>query len=208
MYAENPEQLQLFQFTPQVTEDFTPDDWETPDELAKFIAELTKPSDKIVLDAGAGRGQITQFIQPKKGRVIQAIEIKKGRFHEGRLRCPHAEWFNQDFLTLEPYHSIDLITSNPPFSLGMNFIDRGLRWLNEDNPEARLQFILPLDYFCTEGRGKMLGYLNCHFHEVMPIIGRVGFIREGKQEKRRQCYDAIFDIRLGQKPSGFNPIWI
>lgn len=201
------EQLELFNFKPQSNENFTPDDWETPDPLAQFVASLVTSRDRRILCPGAGRGQIEKFL-PNDGRLIHAVEIKRNRYLEGRAIAPQAQWFNDNFITLDPYHRFDVIPCNPPFSLAMNFIDRGLRWLDPENPESRLLFILPLDHFCSQERGEMMSYLNCHFHDVMPIVGRVGFIREGRVENGSQRYHAIFDIRPGLKPSQFNLIWI
>jgi hypothetical protein len=39
-------------------------------------------------------------------------------------------------------HGFDLIVTNPPFSLAIQFIEQGLRLLDKDNPNARLLYLL------------------------------------------------------------------
>lgn len=54
------QQLSLFQ---EQATDWTLDDWQTPNKEAELIARLILPTEQIILDAGAGKGQITKFIR-------------------------------------------------------------------------------------------------------------------------------------------------
>jgi hypothetical protein len=63
-----------------VEAEFTSDDWETPDSVAKAIASLVLPSDFDILEPAAGRGQIAKYLP--RDRRVTLNEIKVNRFDE------------------------------------------------------------------------------------------------------------------------------
>ena len=95
--------------------------------------------------------------------------------------------------------------------------------LNPDNPTARLLFLMPLDWNCAQSRAKVWDKLDAHIHHVYRIPKRVDYLingvpcsktpkkldngkdminalsRKPKMMSGRQCYDAVFDIRLGKE---------
>jgi hypothetical protein len=174
---------------------FTTDDWETPDSVARLMASLVQDSDCHILEPAAGRGNIAKHLPTN----TKCLEVKMNRLLDGMNNAPQCVWSGYDFLAAEqaPY---DLIITNPPFSLGIAFIARGLSLLNRDNPEARLLYLLPCDFFHAVGRNRAFQGMDAHIYHTYQIVNRVAYIREGEQVKGRQVYDSIFDIRLGKKP--------
>jgi hypothetical protein len=75
------EQLELFELPPVVVEEFTNNDYETPEHIAKAIAGLILPSDHYILEPCAGTGQIAKEIDSDKN--IDCVEIKLSRFLQG-----------------------------------------------------------------------------------------------------------------------------
>lgn len=201
------QQLCLFEL-PEFEREFTPDCWETPDDIACAMSKLILPSDRFVCEPAAGTAQIARLLPPGSF----CCEIKPQRVKIGKQRACHCHWLNTDFLSLElgnpPLSNFeglepgfDLFLSNPPFSLALPFIEQGLRLLNKGNPNARLLYLLPIDFASSIKRGLALQSLDCHLHHLHLIINRVAYIREGIAWRKRQIYDAVFDIRPNQKES-------
>ena len=204
-----------------VEDDFTPDDYETPDHVAEAISKLLLPSDKKILEPFAGSGQIAKFMPTN--RFTDCFEIKGSRVADGKINAPKARWlqadfFDLDFTSLPSKYYYDLIVTNPPFSLCIKAIRRSLSLLN-NNKESRLLFLMPIDWYCSKRVSKEWEELNAHIHHIYPIKGRIDYLKNGermsKQQKfingvpqfkadgspvmnsGRQVYDAVFDIRLG-----------
>lgn len=198
-------QISLFPLQ-DIETDFSADDWETPDDIASSMAALIKTSDRRVLEPAAGSGQIAQFLPPGS----RACEIKPHRVALGRQKAPHCHWLQADFFSLNlespPLSDIeqlsqgyDLIITNPPFSQCIQFLKLGLKLLNTNNPDARLLYLLPVDFCSSVERGQAWKALECHIHHEYRILNRVAYIRDGKAHKGRQIYDAVFDIRPGNQ---------
>lgn len=192
--------MQLSLFSPVQGEDadWTADDWQTPDNVAQSMANLVTQADDLILEPCAGNGQIVKFLP--SDRVV-ANELNQRRYQNGST-TPAKAWLNQDFLTTEIPHQgeYDLVITNPPFSLCCEFIAKGLAVLNKDNPEARLLFLLPLDWNCPLGRSRDWSSLDAHIYHEYRIKGRVAYLdHTGTPQSRRQCSDAVFDIRPGKK---------
>lgn len=184
--------------------DFTADDWETPDNVASSMAALVKTSDRRVLEPAAGSGQIAQFLPTGSN----CCEIKPYRVSLGRQKAPQCHWIQADFFELDlespllgnsnqASQGYDLIITNPPFSRCIEFLELGLKLLNRNNPQARLLYLLPVDFCSSVERGQALRALDCHIHHEYRILNRVAYLRDGKAYKGRQIYDAVFDIRPG-----------
>lgn len=186
--------------------DFTADDWETPDDVASSMAALILSSDRRVLEPAAGSGQIAQFLPAG----TFCCEIKPYRVSLGRQKAPHCHWIQSDFFSLDLESPLltdikqltqgyDLIITNPPFSHCIDFLQLGLKLLNRNNPDARLLYLLPIDFCSSMERGQAFQALDCHIHHEYRILNRVAYIRDGKAYKGRQIYDAVFDIRPGNQ---------
>lgn len=184
----------LQQYDRPTSEDFTTDDWETPPEIARKIAALIKPLD-LVLDPCAGRGAMVRYI---KAQRITALEIKPDRVEDGKNLAPNATWRCTDFLKNVPVPMRSVVVTNPPFSLAIEFIERSLLWLDPRDPDARLLFLLPGDYFASQERNDRFEALNCCISHRYRIRGRVGYIKEGVQMDQRQVYDCVYEIRPGK----------
>lgn len=212
-------QLALFEQSVTVSDDFTNDDYETPDWLAAAMANLVLPTDKQILEPFAGSGQIAKYLP--SDRSIECVEIKYSRFLKGKKNTPFATWVNGNFFNDVSKWGCDLIISNPPFSVCIEAVAKSLELLN-NNLNSRLLFLMPLDWNCSQSRAKAWESLYAHIHHVYPIADRVDYLKDGipmsKQQKilngipqfkngkpvmnsGRQCYDAVFDIRLGKTQS-------
>jgi hypothetical protein len=212
-------QLALFEEQVTVSDDFTNDDYETPDWLAVAMSRLVLPTDKQILEPFAGSGQIAKYLPGD--RSIECAEIKYSRFLQGKNNAPFATWVNGDFFKDVSIWGCDLIITNPPFSLCIEAVAKSLRLLN-NSPNSRLLFLMPLDWNCSQGRAKAWEFLDAHIRHIYPIADRVDYLKEGipmskcqkiiqgvpqfKNRKPvmnsgRQCYDAVFDIRLGKQNS-------
>lgn len=192
--------MQLSLFAPVSPDiEWTADDWQTPDSVASSMAKLVLPTDRLILEPCAGTGQIVKFLPID--RTI-ANELNPRRYQHGLNNIPAKMWLNQNFLHDEfPCQGkYDLIITNPPFSLCVEFIERSLKLLNKDNPDARLLFLLPLDWNCPLGRSKDWNDLEAHIYHEYRIKGRVAYLDStGTPQSRRQCSDAVFDIRPGRR---------
>jgi hypothetical protein len=188
----------------EVTEELKGDNRQTPNEIASLMAKLVKPTDRYILCPAAGTGQIVKFLPQE--RMIICCEINSDRANTGKINTERTcVWINNDFFNIDFRNRFDLIIENPPFSRGLDFLERSLELLNRDNPESRICFLLPGDYFYGKQRRLKLQSLNCHIHHIYPTglgDGRIAYLDAcGKPEKGRQVYDVVFDIRLGKKRS-------
>jgi hypothetical protein len=188
----------------ETEEELKGDDRQTPNEIAQLMAKLVKQSDEDILCPAAGTGQIVKFFPAKP--KITCVEINGDRFLAGMGNTSRLQtlWIKSDFFEI-PFtskHKFDLIIENPPFSRGLDFIERGLGLLKPDNPEARICFLLPGDYFYGKERRSRLKKLDCHIHHIYPAgvgDGRIAYLdANGKPERGRKVYDVVFDIRLGK----------
>ena len=186
-----------------VPEDWTSDCWETPPEIARKMAALLTDKDLAILCPAAGRGSIASRIKvgllpTKQARGVYAIELNPQRVADGQILVPRVLWECADFLNLKPVPEYDVVIENPPFSLALGFIERSLLWLNPANPEARLLYLLPGDYFASQERCDRFEALDCHIHHRHRIRGRVAYIKEGVQMEGRQISDCVYDMRPGK----------
>jgi hypothetical protein len=191
------EQLSLIEAT-QISDEWNADDWETPPEIAFPMAKLVLPTDKVILEPAAGTGGIVRFLPSGEDRLILANEINPLRYQIGdRQRYP-AKWINSDFLEWGTDYRFDLMITNPPFSLGLEFVEHGLRFLNTANPTARLLCLLPIAFFSSQERCDYFESLDCRIYQRHRIRGRVAYLKNGVQMQGRQCDDCVYDIRPGK----------
>lgn len=185
---------QLSLFEEDLTE-WTSDDWQTPNREAEAIARLTLSCEQVIIDAGAGRGQITKFLP--NDRTIYAVERNRVRVANGEAIAPCAIWINQDYLEYYPPQKADLVIANPPFSQTLEFIAHSLQLLA---PSGRVLFLLPIDWNCRVGASAEWERLNAHIRHEYRFRRRVNYLNNrGVIEGGRQVCDAVFDIRLGRE---------
>ncbi|HBE17066.1 MAG TPA: hypothetical protein DDW51_05505 [Cyanobacteria bacterium UBA11367] len=174
-------------------EDWTNNDWQTPMNIAELMADLIHPMEIDILEPAAGTGQIVRSINTKN-RNVTAIEIKKSRYEKA---TGIANWINGDFFN--HYDKYDLIIGNPPFSLRIEFIKHSLELLN---PNGRILFLLPIDFYCGKKTGDAWRGLSCYIHHQYTFQHRIAYLgKDGIPQKGRQIYDAVFDIRVGNSGS-------
>jgi hypothetical protein len=167
------------------------------------MAALLTDNDLAILCPAAGRGNIASRIKvgllpTKQTRGVYAVELNPQRVADGKLLAPYVLWECADFLALKPVPEYDVVIENPPFSLAMSFLERSLLWLNPANPDARLLYLLPGDFFASQERCDQFEALDCHIHHRYRIRDRVAYIKEGVQVRGRMIYDCVFDIRAGK----------
>ena len=183
-------------FEPDVNE-WTNDDWETPNPIAQQMGALVRDEELDVLEPAAGTGQIVRFIPWRMRRIPVAVELKPSRTNVGRERCHWAAWIQSDFFQWRSNTEFDLIITNPPFSLRMEFIAHSLSMLK---PDGRLLFLMPIDFNCGLKAGNRWKQLDCHIHHQYVAQSRIAYLNsKGKPQSGRQIYDVVFDIRRGKE---------
>lgn len=212
----------------QSVESFTNDDYETPDKEAQAIASLVLPTDINICEPFAGSGQIVKYLPSDRSIDAVEIKLSRARkileWNDRRNRNL-VVWegmnFFETFTIKGNLRVYDLVITNPPFSLCMEAIAHSLKLLNPDNPTARLLFLIPLDTFSSQARSEKLKSMDAHIHHTHLIPKRVDYLKDGEAMSKcqknkdgvpqfdkngkpimnsgRQCYDAVFDIRLGKE---------
>jgi hypothetical protein len=195
--------------------------YETPPEVAELMAKLVQSSDHRILEPCAGTGHIAKAILDAQDDIEQELhlnEIDPERVAKLRqFRATNVIVYQSDFLGIEPCPLMDLVITNPPFDLAMEFIEQGLKYLNGFQ-SSRLLYLLPLDTFSSQKRSAKLRELNCYVAQIHAIPYRVDFWLNGKPMSQiqqvkngvpqfygkrpkmmsgRQGYDAVFCIKKG-----------
>lgn len=188
------QQLKLISQNDEISQNWSPDDWETPPILAEKIVQLLTPFEITVLEPCAGRGCLVKALA-EKNRWVEAYEISQSRFSQlEKLATHQVVVHHYDFLKVdaEARCAVDVVVANFPFSQIVKFIEHSMKFLK---PNGRLLMLAPLDCFCAKKRNAEFLKLNLHIHAIHPIVGRVAYLKNGKSENNRQIYDAVFDIR-------------
>lgn len=191
----------------QREDEWNPNLWETPDNIANAIANLLCDGLSIC-EPVAGTGQIARAIVShfeEKGweYELTAIEILKDRaakLEDNRYFSIDADFLEFDFGS----EKFDVVVTNPPFDKGLDILKKSLSLLNIS---GRCLFLLPIAYFQTQERAKQFAGMGAYIHRVYPIVGRVAYLKNGIPESGRQCEDAVFDIRLGKDDACMEFIW-
>lgn len=188
------------------SEDWSPDDWETPPEVAKFMGSLVTEGERSIIEPSAGTGSIVRCLP--RDRAVICYELNFSRLEKGHRENSDGsrEWRHADFLeaslALGRYlDGVDLVIGNPPFSLGMEFLKASARCLSKKNPNARTLFLLPTEYFQSQARARLLRESGLVITKQWQIAGRVGFLKNGKPENKRQCYDSVFEFKRAGRPA-------
>lgn len=180
-------------------EDFTNNDYETPDRVASAMAALILPTDRRILEPCAGTGQIIKAIAESNlskplwhsgwgltttmyqdCTFLDANEIKHERYRKlcRRFGGLSQKFNNIDFLGWDEETKYDLIITNPPFEFALDFIGRAVTLLN-DKLESRLLFLMPIDTLSSQGRAKQFKALDCHVSRLHIIPGRIDYLKDG-----------------------------
>lgn len=190
-------QLTLEINNPQPEDTWNSDDWETPNNIARSIASLVLPTDRRILEPAAGTGQIAKFL-PAYPPQVDCFEPNAYRYLLGRGRVSQAHWINTVLEEVRFDEEYDLLVTNPPFSKIQTFVQSGLRFLNPENPTARLLYLLPIDWMCLKSVAEWWGKTDAHIHHCYAIPGRVAYLKNGVAISGRRRNDAVFDIRPGR----------
>jgi hypothetical protein len=211
--------------------EWTNDDWETPDDVAKKMAGLIKGDDVLICEPCCGTGQIIKYL-PLHTTELTCCEINSERSAKALEKTRYWNYkdtlYTSDFLGDIAYKLnwigyFDVVITNPPFSKCVQFIERSLELLNPDNPNARLLFLLPVDWMSAKGRAEHWRRLDAHIHHVYLVEGRTDYLKNGVPASQlpkvckhsgnvilhpinkkpvmmsgRQLSDAVFDIRQGK----------
>lgn len=185
----------------QTERTFSPDQYETPMYIGKFLADRYFTEFYRILEPSAGTGNIAQYFDSKK---TDCIEIDPTRWEIGKNRTTHAHWFNQNFLTLPPQdHCYDLIVGNPPYGDAVNgdryrltpieFIKKSISMLADN---GMIVFLLESDYFRSKNRWEYFTSLNnVYMKRKIDIIGRLKFMVNGEKTKDTSPrYHSIFEF--------------
>lgn len=173
------------------------DDWETPGWLAKAMAGLAHGR---TLEMAAGTGQIAQFLPGST-----CIEINPARVAVGRSRAPECDWVCGS--ALDPFVQgqvgrFDTIITNPPFSLGVDFIKATAALLI---PGGVAYFLLPSTFLQTKGCGgafrRLAATHQLHLVGKTELVGRPAYLMDGVEVSGRKCDDAIFAIAYQPDPA-------
>ena len=83
--------------------------------------EITK-----ILEPCAGNGNIIKALQERGYTSIKAVELRKEEAENLNNMLGYGNFAIADFLTLNPKHigDIDVVITNPPFSLAMEFFTK------------------------------------------------------------------------------------
>lgn len=183
-------------FTP-IREEWCADDWETPPEVARFMASLVQPHEQRICEPSAGTGNIARYLDD----LTVCVEKNPIRCEAGRSQNPSKDWWNSDYLTFSELYigyRFDLIVGNPPFSLACDFLQVSTRILS---PEGRILFLLPSEFFQSQARAQALRDTGLVITHQWMIAGRVGYLKEGEVYNQRQCYDSVFELKLNAAPA-------
>lgn len=176
-------------FFPEEMDDrFTPDDWETPDWLAKAIASEVSDC-QTVIEVGAGRGRISKYLPP----ISHCLEINRHRFRQGQKNAPQCIWHCSSFFDFRLPAPVDAVVGNPPFSRIAEVISHALTLIH---PQGKIVLLMPCD---TMHKTETLAAIALPFQfTAKPIVGRVGYIKDGVAFNQRRVYDSIFTLRHGE----------
>ncbi len=128
------------------------DFYATPPWCTRLLLEtLTLTDGLCVLEPAAGEGAIVKEILAANPRLkLQAVEIDEVRGKKAAKLCPTT---NANFLTWQPRSKFDLIVTNPPFALAMDFVQASLPLLT---PTGTCAMLLRLNWLASMKRAAFL----------------------------------------------------
>lgn len=128
------------------------DFYATPPWCTRLLLDtLTLPDGLRVLEPAAGEGAIVKELVAANPRMqLQAVEIDEVRGKRAAKQCPTT---NANFLEWRPSIKFDLIVTNPPFALAMDFVKAALPLLTQKGTCAML---LRLNWLASMKRAAFL----------------------------------------------------
>lgn len=108
--------------------------------------EITK-----ILEPCAGNGNIIKALQERGYTSIKAVELRKEEAENLNNMLGYGNFAIADFLTLNPKHigDIDVVITNPPFSLAMEFLQKSLEIVKND---GKVILLLRLGFLASRKR--------------------------------------------------------
>lgn len=189
--------------------EWTNDDWETPHHIAMSVAVMAfkyrGTGVSRFVEPFAGHGNIAMALKRLFPHVpVWANELNKDRYEIGKKIAPNIFWTNRDFRdknsTIGYYNNQDQIVTNPPFSLAIEAIEF---FFSLPSPPDTVMMLLPIDFFCSKKRFERIKNLDkCYIETMIPIVGRVAYLKEGEAMRNRQIYDALYVMRPGNFSQG------
>ncbi len=149
----------------------------TPRDLTLDIL-LTAPKffkQARILDPSAGDGRMTKAIERHGNKERHMLcEIRKSELKKWEKRFGDSHDYHiGNFLDLKPSKHDELCDGclmNPPFSMGLEFVEHAKRWLH---PGAPIYMIHRLEWLSTNKRSKLLSASTLETVYVVPY--RVAF---------------------------------
>jgi hypothetical protein len=145
--------------------------WATRSILKALCRDRALYSPMAILEPSAGNGAIVDEIRafgfPNEG--IEAIEIDPNRADASGAQCA-------DFLTIAPDPRFDLVITNPPFSLALEFAKHALQFLR---PGGTLALLLRLNWLAS---GKRSEWLRDNTPSLYVLPKRPSFSADGKTD--------------------------
>lgn len=104
-----------------------------------------------ILEPCAGNGNIIKALQERGYTSIKAVELRKEEAENLNNMLGYGNFAIADFLTLNPKHigDIDVVITNPPFSLAMEFLQKSLEIVKDD---GKVIFLLRLGFLASRKR--------------------------------------------------------
>lgn len=138
------------------------DTYPTPDWLTQAILQ--------VLGKRLPSGSVDVF-EPACGSKQAIVQAVKSEWPKAQVTCSDIiEPWSADFLTLSPEPRFDLIITNPPFSLAMEFIERAFQWRRSD--DSIVAMLLRLNFLGSKRRAP---WLRAHMPSVYVTPKRPSF---------------------------------
>lgn len=125
-----------------------------------------------ILEPAAGEGAIVAEVQAARSQLsITAVEIDPGRHLVLQSICPQALCAN--FLEWRPKKRFDLVVTNPPFALAMDFVEASFELMK---PDGECAMLLRLNWLASMKRAR---FLQAHCPDVYVLPRRPSFTGGG-----------------------------
>lgn len=148
--------------------------WAAMPRVDEVMFGSPSPARIRVVDAGCGSGAISKVIAEHRP-TAQLIGVDVRPVQSDYLAAvPGAEFVHADFLQCD-LHAVDLVVMNPPFKLGMEFVQHALEQTGGPNGMAHGKVIalLRLNWLASQGRAP---FFREHPPHVAVLPRRPGFL--------------------------------
>lgn len=159
--------------------DFYPTDSYYADQCVASLADITANKNvRTILDAGAGNSPVfahaARRLADVASPIVDAVEIRPEA-------CPTApyggiRWHTADYMDYAPKYAYDLIVSNPPYKLALQFVHKSLSLLEFAGVAA---FLMPISFLSSQTRYKKL-FQRLPPYRITFLPNRPSFSGDGK----------------------------